>query len=634
MDICRYLESHSSRNVVKYWNLSLFLKKIDSDPDLIDVWKKLAKKIHTLSIPKTLVDFETVKSIVTDCIGDRKSKLKQLFALEKDYTDDSICYGCVLFLHNLNYSIVEFDACEDKYNGSATVVSSLLSHYFGQQLAIEKDESIESFVRKVKSIQDYEFLIGFKITDKFVEYVKAQKINYERMGIPKDRYPTMKKIMDVFDATEETDILRNINQYLPKNIFCPVIYEWEFLIPLLLKNKRYDDVLQLMLQLKYPFLLEEIVVHLLREDCIRLCLLLKKNESRYFKYYTVVLLEQWFDSLVKFGENLSDFGNTNDQMEGFDKFVEDGKLRWNHYIENMIEDLQPFVDILELKFVVKYVFSKSFNQSATETIHKKIFNEVLIRLQNTLLQFENFDKIKPSDLEIPCLLTLIQKLDEQGPAEKIEEIVLELENKIEHTNTMISISLSEYYQTIMRKYCIGLSHLTKESVLSRLETFETKFEGFNSSLNDKYLSISREVFVLSSIIYLFENNDFFAQDHSFKRNLFEKLTKQVLKQVYCCPSQSFVEQYYLIPLLLLKAVSEQVFAEMKDWFDSQLLNIDSVKIILLVLQYNQKCLTKESKLILKKRIEDEWEYEKNLLPENQQHLKNNLSAIAKKILDS
>lgn len=436
--------------------------------------------------------------------------------------------------------------------------------------------------------------------------------------------------MDKFDNNTELEILQNYKYYSPRNIFFPVFYEWEFAIPSILEKKKYDLILFLLDKLKYPFFQEEILFHLTKNDCIALCSKIIRQDIPRGKFLAALLLEQWLDSIIKFGELLDDYANQHHDSI-FQKEIDAAKIKRDGYLQNIGTDLSLFASVLGLPFVVKFAFSQKMDETVRETSHKKNNNEVLSLLQKKLLEHEDFEKIPFTELDVLCLLSLIQKKHKDNDVSIIPKIMDVLNEKILSATNFISIDLSEKNIDLMRKYCFGLLNLSSKDIFLHLEKYRTCFEGYNALLGNKYENISREVFVLCSTVFLFEHNDFFSTGSDEKQTLFRKLSNYVLCQINRCPDGYFVEHYYLIPLQLLKIIVEQIYSDEKNWFDEQILNLDNIKMILLVLQYSQTELDEAVRKKLTERLANEWQDEKKMLLRSQEKLIEKLDSLAKKL---
>lgn len=632
MNIERDIELCSTQIMENLWKLFTYSRSIETNSHLEMVWKNLAENLYLMPDNNQVIQFRDIENVVKKNIGNSISDLTTLFSKEQDWSISSIYYGSTLFLHSFRRKLFDFDLCDNNYNGCSEIISSLLSFYLGKKASVDGEQKSDVLFQIFMDSSNYDFLHGCKIDDKKLEEITKEPINFEKMILGKDRWSSAEALMSELDEKSESEILQNYERYSPQNIFFPVVYKWHFLVSTILERKRYDLVLSLLIQLKYPIFQNEILIYLLREDCVALCDEIINKNIDNTKFLAAQLLEQWFTALVKFGELLDDYENKEHLDSEFKKFIGLCKTKREKYLQNISTDLSPFIKKLGLPFVIRYFFQKKFDASLRKTIHKKNYNEMLVLLQESLLLQKNFNQISYSELDLSCLLSFVHQQYEANNTKKVKEVLKIIDEKIFVSNSFTSIDLSENSLALMRRYSLGLSKLSQKEIIQHIGKFRVSFEGFKSSLEKKYEHVSNEVFVLCSLALLFENKDV-LNDLVFKQTLFRRLTEFILNQIYRCTNENLIEQYYLMPLQLLKAIVDQIYIEEKDWFDNQIANLDNITYSLLVFQYNTKDLCASVKQILKERVNAEWEYEKKMSFRKRENLIESLDKIAHRLIN-
>jgi hypothetical protein len=630
MNIERDIELCSTQIMEHLWKLFTYSRNIEANSHLEMVWKNLAENLYMMPDDNQVIQFKDIENVVKKNIDNSISDLTTLFSKEQDWSMSSIYYGSTLFLHSFRRKLFDFDLCDDNYNGCSEIISSLLSFYLGKKASVDNEQESDVLFQIFIDSSNYDFLYGCKIDDKKLEEITKEPLNFEKMILGKDRWSSAEAFMSELDEKNESEILQNYERYSPQNNFFPVVYKWHFLVSPILERKRYDLILSLLIQLKYPIFQNEILIYLLREDCVALCNEIINKNIGNTKFLAAQLLEQWFEALVKFGELLDDYENKKHLDSEFKKFIGLCKTRRENYLQNISTDLSPFIKKLGLSFVVRYFFQKKIDASLRETIHKKNYDETLVLLQETLLSQKNFNQISYSELDLSCLLSFVRQQSEANNTKKVKEVMKVIDEKILVSNSFTSITLSENNLTLMRLYSLGLSKLSQKEIIQHIGKFRVSFEGFNSSLEKKYEHVSNEVYVLCSIALLFENKDV-LNDLNFKQTLFRKLTEFILNQIYRCTNENLIEQYYLMPLQLLKVIVDQIYIEEKNWFDNQIVNLDNIKHSLLIFQYNTKDLCASAKQTLKERINVEWKHEKKMSFRKRETLIESLDKIAHRL---
>ena len=142
--------------------------------------------------------------------------------------------------------------------------------------------------------------------------------------------------------------------------------------------------------------------------------------------------------------------------------------------------------------------------------------------------------------------------------------------------------------------------LTAKELINR---FKVNHQGWNPSKIDNK-SLTKEVFIYSSIALLFEYESAF-KDETEK----ESFSKELLNHILTQDRFSIVDnsEYYQMPLHLLFLVANQLFSDVKEFYEQELIdNYDNLYSLLTILSNDKTPLLDNSKEQLKKRLDIEF----------------------------
>lgn len=140
-----------------------------------------------------------------------------------------------------------------------------------------------------------------------------------------------------------------------------------------------------------------------------------------------------------------------------------------------------------------------------------------------------------------------------------------------------------------------------------IDKFKTVHQGWNSSKID-FLSLEKESFIYCSIVFVFENEATFEND-SEKVLFFKRVLNHILMQVRS--SYFDTSNHYEIPLHLLFLVSNQIFPEIKEYFETELIeNYDNLYSLLTIISKDKIELADSSKKLLTRRLKEEFIFTK------------------------
>jgi hypothetical protein len=119
-----------------------------------------------------------------------------------------------------------------------------------------------------------------------------------------------------------------------------------------------------------------------------------------------------------------------------------------------------------------------------------------------------------------------------------------------------------------------------------------------------FLTVSRAFFICSGVALLFENESAF-KDTNEKESFFKELLNHILTQDRFSHIDN--SEYYQMPLHLLFLVANQIFSDVKEFYEQELIdNYDNFYSLLAILSNDKIQLLDNSKEQLKKRLDIEF----------------------------
>lgn len=170
-------------------------------------------------------------------------------------------------------------------------------------------------------------------------------------------------------------------------------------------------------------------------------------------------------------------------------------------------------------------------------------------------------------------------------------------------------SYSEPYWSSIKGigYLISLDSDPIQKAKEIIDEFKINHQGWNS-LEIGFKSLTKESFIYSGIALLFEHNSFFKSNLQIEFFFKDFLNTVLIQNRY---SQIDNSEYYQQPLHLLFLVANQIFSNLKEYFEQKIIeNYDNLYSLLSILSNDQETICDQSKVLLKERLNNEFYIEK------------------------
>lgn len=389
-------------------------------------------------------------------------------------------------------------------------------------------------------------------------------------------------------------------------------------------NKYIDKWLNFWDNLKYP-IIQDIPFHYIQnpETICKIFIILNKNKNTLtsdIKVLAYILLKNLFITSLKTSENLF-FYNDSERINRLSSYEKnDAILKFGKRIfylwkrenaNNYIKSIESLSGILSYDEISEWFFS--YQQTENSAKNNNIRNKEIETISNaykTIYESANyFDNTEglESNFNLQKFNYIVSIIDPiEIKSETAEKIIEYISSYINTDGFYWDQSFSPMYwnalKGIGKVLCYTASPI--ETSFKLIEKYLLKHEGWNVKFSDYKLS-QKESFIFCGCTLLLEHNSPFkdkATRNKYYRNIVDLLIKQARY------TQSDLNFNYKTPLYLLYLVSNQIMSKnQKEYFDNQLIkNIDNLECLIEIFSSEKFQLSKKSKLILEKRVQNEY----------------------------
>lgn len=332
----------------------------------------------------------------------------------------------------------------------------------------------------------------------------------------------------------------------------------------------------------------------------------------------LIVIKKDFSASYKSTERLSFYGEKERMNEGNKYLFDEGKKCYKEWLTQKEKYYKEIFQNIQVKMdyavIEDWIFSY---KPITNRPHKsnEIFNEEIDLLKHVYKSIDfssrelNFD-FKSLNLQKFNYYVDIIKENEHEYITKITTLLDVLLKYITSNKFYWDRSFTEPYWSTLKGIGYILSKHIDVVVKSKelIDKFRVNHQGWKpSEINFK--SSMEEVFIYSGIVMLFEYPDAFKSNFE-KEDFFKYLSSAILIQ----SRYSLQMEYYEMPLRLLFLVANQIFADVKDCFEQELImNYDDLYSLLSLISYDGITLSDKAKKMLNNRLENELLIEKRQL---------------------
>jgi hypothetical protein len=328
------------------------------------------------------------------------------------------------------------------------------------------------------------------------------------------------------------------------------------------------------------------------------------------KVLLFIVAQNYFETSNKLTERFSIYDDSDRKNERNEQFFEKGikqqkewlEVKKNNY-ENIIQSLKKTLSNSEIE---DWIFSYRPRTNSPQHKPNDIYNLEIKLLTETYkeksvallsLDFQSFNLQK-----FNFYVEVIKAKEDKKNASTLLEAMIKY---ISSDKFFWDRTYTEPYWSALKGlgFVICLQENPIQAAKELINKFKTIHQGWNPSKID-FSPLVKESFICSGVALLFENESAF-KDKNEKESFFKELLNHILTQDRFSHIDN--SEYYQMPLHLLFLVANQIFSDVKEFYEQELIdNYDNFYSLLAILSNDKIPLLDNSKEQLKKRLDIEF----------------------------
>lgn len=332
------------------------------------------------------------------------------------------------------------------------------------------------------------------------------------------------------------------------------------------------------------------------------------------KVLLFIIAHNYFEASNKLTESFSIYEDSERKNERNEQFFEKGIEQQKEWLEvkkkNYVNLIQSLKKILSNSEIEDWIFSYSPRTNSRQYKPNDIYNSEIKLLTETYK--ENSAELLSLDLKVFNLqkFNFYVEVIRDKEDKKVASTLLEtITNYISSDKFFWDRTYAEPYWSALKSlgFLISRQDNPIQAAKELINKFKTIHQGWNPSKID-FSPLVKESFICSGVALLFENESVF-KDKSAKDNFFKELLNHILTQ----DRYSHIDnsEYYQMPLHLLFLVANQIFLDVKEFYEQELIeNYDNLYSLLAILSTEKTSLSDNSKKLIQKRLDKEFLLEK------------------------
>lgn len=351
------------------------------------------------------------------------------------------------------------------------------------------------------------------------------------------------------------------------------------------------------------------------------------------KVLLYIVAQNYFEASYKLTERLSIYDDSERRTENNKHIFEKGIEQQKEWLKEKKKNYESIIEVLQEKLsksdIEDWVFSYRPRTNGRQYKPNDIYNSEIKLLTETYkeksvellsldLQSFNFQKFN-------FYVEVIKDKEDKKIASTLFEAMT---NYISSDKFYWDNTYAEPYWSALKGLGFVISRQDNpiQKAKELINKFKTIHQGWNPSKVD-FSPLVKESFICSGVALIFENKSAF-KDESEKEIFFKELLNHILVQDRY--SQTHNYEYYQIPLHLLFLVANQIFPNVKEYYERELIeNYDNLYSLLAILSNDKIPLSDKSKELIKKRLDREFLLEKRQFSNRSQ--KNKVQELEKMI---
>lgn len=634
-DIYMIFRTKMGDSALRVYRERQFLAKLNSEEfcfELSSVFSELQDQCNILvHSKKCTLDGNVVNNLIQSNISkETLAQIETLLSLSEQDVWNILFVGLEHFLQLFDI-VVSIEEERNTDYLKTYIIDYSIGVAFGAFCSSKQECKTLDFIERMAEIPLHGFFETFCLDEDVIKQIISNVnpldlLKQNRYFSPKGSAETY---LEDFRAANVDEVVGNIESYLAHEGFFPIESIFYVLSRQLIEKGKIALWIDFIQKMKCPVLQNELLF-VLDDSCMceRVvgCVLEKVHEDKKVKVLLALLRKRWYQCLIDNNKNLIDAVKLNGANDEEKKLIGNCSKEW---ILSLAEKLNVYIGYMLKAFSAsdfsKWCLKKKLLDSSRQTTQSEANNRIVNTLWDCLLQKVDWHQLDTSNGDYRFVLFCVScYLKEKNIDKKqLNKYASEMEIAIEREDFSWNMSLDESTLSDIRKWNKLIMKLDKGYPQHLLQNNLIIWEGYNATSLDKiYKAQRREIFVMTTLALMLENNEYFSNLDE-KKKFFMFLAHTILKQKHCCTFDSETIQYYYLPLFVLELVAKQVFNEIQEWYHHELLeNIDDFRTILRLFTDAGSSLTDSERTMLSYRKKKEWAIIRGCMEDLGQNQKN------------
>lgn len=634
-DIYMIFRTKMGDSALRVYRERQFLAKLNSEEfcfELSSVFSELQDQCNILvHSKKCTLDGNVVNNLIQSNISkETLAQIETLLSLSEQDVWNILFVGLEHFLQLFDI-VVSIEEERNTDYLKTYIIDYSIGVAFGAFCSSKQECKTLDFIERMAEIPLHGFFETFCLDEDVIKQIISNVnpldlLKQNRYFSPKGSAETY---LEDFRAANVDEVVGNIESYLAHEGFFPIESIFYVLSRQLIEKGKIALWIDFIQKMKCPVLQNELLF-VLDDSCMceRVvgCVLEKVHEDKKVKVLLALLRKRWYQCLIDNNKNLIDAVKLNGANDEEKKLIGNCSKEW---ILSLAEKLNVYIGYMLKAFSAsdfsKWCLKKKLLDSSRQTTQSEANNRIVNTLWDCLLQKVDWHQLDTSNGDYRFVLFCVScYLKEKNIDKKqLNKYASEMEIAIEREDFSWNMSLDESTLSDIRKWNKLIMKLDKGYPQHLLQNNLIIWEGYNATSLDKiYKAQRREIFVMTTLALMLENNEYFSNLEE-KKKFFMFLAHTILKQKHCCTFDSETIQYYYLPLFVLELVAKQIFNEIQEWYHHELLeNIDDFRTILRLFTDAGSSLTDSERTMLSYRKKKEWAIIRGCMEDLGQNQKN------------
>jgi hypothetical protein len=439
-------------------------------------------------------------------------------------------------------------------------------------------DSIRMYRREY--LDSYTNLLQTKSKDNLWEYVREATRNSEYTMLNHE-YSFISSVLI------RTDISLWIEFW--DNLKLPIIQDCVF-------NSSFNFTPQLYLQLLSNLIDDRIIV---------------KSELKVLLF---IVAQNYFEASNKLTEHFANYENSERKNERNEQIFQIGIEQQKEWLEEKKRNYENIIQSLAMKLlsseIEDWIFSYKPRINSQQFKPNEIYNaEIKLLTETYKAKAVEFLSSNLQSFNLQKFNFYVEVIRDKEDKKFASTLLEAITSHVSSDKFFWDRTYAEPYWSALKGigFIISRQDSPIQTAKGLINKFKTIHQGWNPSKID-FSPLVKESFICSGVALLFENESAF-KDKNEKEKFFKEFLNHILTQDRFSNIDN--SEYYQMPLHLLFLVANQIFTDVKEYYEQEVIdNFDNLYSLLAILSSDKNPISENSKRILKTRLDRELLLEK------------------------